>query len=279
MSAKLFIKWILIKADKNIVARFSLNEGITVICKKDNTLLIDSISLILGKRSSLNKYPYDITILSGIKLNGEIYYLRAKKKTDEKVRISINKKGINDNIEKEYFSLISHNKEEERLTFFSKFKSNYTHRIGKYLNGGLNSDTDGYINTRIFRQFLGDYIRNFEKIRLHSLKHYYLSLDRNGEFKAVNENGKSVFLSETENILYNFYCFASLNELWCKAEKIRNFNHVVRPIIVSGFLERVDMSIDLSLCIKKMKELPNQIIMVAENEKELERIKNDIRNE
>ncbi len=270
MSAKLAIRWVLIKVDGEITVRHIFKNSLTVACQRDSELFIDALSLVLGKRSLLNRYPYDITILSGIELDGESYHLRAKKKNNDKVRITVNKKGERENIETEYFSLIEHNKEEERLSTFKEF--NYTHRVGKYLENRLKIDTGGYINTRSFRQFLNKYISSFEKIRLHPMKDYYLTLDKNGEFKAITGNGDDAYLSETENVLYNFYCFMCLNELWCEAEKIRNFNHIVKPIIVSGLLERLDMGVDTSLCVEKMRNLPCQVILIVENERELGRI-------
>lgn len=277
LSANISIKWILIKVNGEIIANHIFNESLAIACQNHSELFCDAISLVLGKRDSLNRYPYDITIISRIELENESYYLRAEKKRDEKVRIAVRKKGENGSFTTKYLNLLNQHSEERRLSSFNDFKVNYTHRIAKYFNRMLNNDTGSYISTRSFRQFLSSYISSFEKIRLNSTKDYYLELDRNGEFKVTNGMCETIFLSETERTLYNFLCFILLNELWYKAEKIRDFNHLAKPIIVSGFLERLDCSTDLSLCMEKMRALPHQVILIAERERDI--IEYDLRNE
>lgn len=277
LSANISIKWILVKVNGKIVANHIFNESLAIVCQMHSELLCDAISLVLGKKDSLNRYPYDIIIISRIELENESYYLRAKKKRDERVRIAVKKNGENGSFTTKYFDLLNQHREERRLSSFNDFKVNYAHRIAKYFNKGLNNDTGGYISTRSFRQFLSSYISSFEKIRLNPTKDYYLELDRNGEFKVTNGMRETTFLSETERTLYNFFCFISLNELWYKAEKIRDFNHLAMPIIVSGFLGRLDCSTDLSLCVEKMRELPHQVILIAEREGDI--IEYDLRNE
>ena len=51
-----------------------------------------------------------------------------------------------------------------------------------------------------------------------------------------------------------------------RAEKIRNFNRVNKPLIVSGFLEFLDKSIDLSEVLHHTYKLNRQVIVLVPKE-------------
>ena len=69
-------------------------------------------------------------------------------------------------------------------------------------------------------------------------------------------------LSETEEVLYHYLCFLHLSKFWSEVEKIRNINHVERPLFITDFIERIDQTADVNVYIERTRELCRQTFLV-----------------
>lgn len=137
---------------------------------------------------------------------------------------------------------------------FSDFKrQNYPHRLLKYKNtekyyrdNDFAALTGGLGDTKTFRSYLNSYIKNFRPLPLIRGKDYYLILDESGKFEVFSGGYNNIPLSETESLVYHFLCFIHLAKFWSEVEKIRDINHLDKPLIIPIFLEMLDENIDVS---------------------------------
>ena len=96
-------------------------------------------------------------------------------------------------------------------------------------------------------------------------KRYELYLESSGKYvvRHVDDNGCSVFLSESEETLFRYLCFLKTAEFWHGFEELRNLNGIKKPLIVEGFLERLDESIDVSDLLQRTLRLKRQLILLT----------------
>ena len=173
----------------------------------------------------------------------------------------------------EYLGLIKQSPEEEFFNSFSALeKCNYPYRLKQYKDiekyypdNKFDELTDGVGKTRVFRAALNRFIRDFKPEKLRADKEYWLTLNEKGEFQVVHPSfgaNESPALSETEVVLYRYLCFLHLSEFWSEVERIRNINHVNKPLIISDFIERVDHTVDLTPYIERTQMLDRQLFLV-----------------
>lgn len=125
--------------------------------------------------------------------------------------------------------------------------------------------TDGVGKTRVFRAALNRFIHDFNPEKLRADKDDWLTLNEKGEFRVIHPSlGADVrpALSETEGVLYPFLCFLHLSKFWAEVEKIRNINHVEKPLIITDFIERIDHTVDLTPYIERAQALGRQLFLV-----------------
>lgn len=122
----------------------------------------------------------------------------------------------------------------------------YSQRLKTYLeysrsrgNNEFAERTLGICATATFRKCLKDYIKSFEPQKIFSDSEARISLHSDGVFAIEGENkgggkiegegeaGKNSFCLEILSY-FNITCF------WEELEKIRNFNYIKRPIVISG---------------------------------------------
>ena len=265
---KLYIKQIIIEKNGKITESLEFNKGLSVV--KGSAEIYDIIKLLLGIKEAARSF-YNIRLLAVVE-HDKTYYIRgSKNKGDLLFDVSI----FSDETEctEEYFDTLKEADEINSSLFFHRFKrQDFPHKLFKYRdllkyypNGDFSSLTNGYGSTRSFRGFITDYIKLFKPIRLRANKDLFLKLSNDGEFNVgfINSNDK-VFLSESESVLYHYLSFISIADFWSRAEKIRNLNRVNKPLIVSNFLERLDVSIDLSEIVRRTNKIDRQVIMFSE---------------
>ena len=103
----------------------------------------------------------------------------------------------------------------------------------------------------------------------------YLNLLPNGKFVITDSQiCEVVSLSESEKQMYHYYSFLSLADFWSRAEKIRNFNRVNKPLMIAGLVERLDESADLSEVLRRTDKLDRQTILFVSKETHLPNYRN-----
>lgn len=266
----MYIKKIVIeKTDANFET-YDFCDNLNVVCSND--LLYNIMELLLGIEKQ-KKYYYDVRFLAIVNIDNIYCICGEKRKGEAKFNLSVYKENKEIDCLEEYYNLVFQNQELYYDLFFKQFKKqDYPHKLLKYKdllkyypNGDFAKLTNGYGTTRSFRGFITDYIKHFKPIKLREDKDFYLKLSNEGEFNVglINSNEK-VFLSESESVLYHYLSFISIADFWSRAEKIRNLNHVNKPLIVSNFLEHLDCSIDLSEIVRRTNKIDRQVIMFSE---------------
>ena len=120
-------------------------------------------------------------------------------------------------------------------------------------------------NIKAFRRYLRDFPDNFEPELLRGGKDYEIFLKKNGRYAVRHRSDGSVTnaLSESERVLFRYLCFLRTAEFWAGFEEIRNIHAIKKPLIISGFLERLDESIDVGDLLHRTEKLTRQAILIT----------------
>lgn len=265
----MYIKKIVIEKNGGIIESYNFTNSINVVCASEE--LYQIISLCMGIER-LRKQPYDIKFLAVAELE-KTYYIRGKKdKGQSRFTLSALKEDKLEDCIDEFCDLIIQSEESNDAIFFKSFKKeDYPHKLLKYKDlltyypkGDFAKLTNGYGTTRSFRGFIATYIKHYKPLRLRENKELYLKLSQDGEFRVgYLDNDEDVYLSESENILYHYFSFISVADFWTRAEKIRNFNFVSKPLLISNFLEFLDESINLAEILERTNKIGRQVIMLV----------------
>ncbi len=225
--------------------------------------LTDALGLTFG---NITDSPF-LSINTVIKAEVELEKTYFVEITDKKLW-AFNENGFN--CTNYYLYFIAHHKEENDANCFSDFRwQNYPHRLLKYKNTEKyyrDNDfavlTGGLGETKTFRSYLNSYIKNFRPLPLIRGKDYYLLLDENGKFEVFDSGDNNIPLSETESLIYHFLCFIHLAKFWSEVEKIRDINHLDKPLVIPDFLERLDKNIDVAPYIAYAVSLERQLFFI-----------------
>ncbi len=138
-------------------------------------------------------------------------------------------------------TLLNMSAEERSLTCFEDFeKQKYPLRLAFYKDnknfykGKFSSLTNGIGETRSFRAFTNEFIKNFKPELISKENDLWLSLKANGEFVVTKgENGEvTADLSRKDLFLYNLLCFLNLVRFWDEFNEIRDINTVKTPLVI-----------------------------------------------
>lgn len=246
---------------------FSLNEQTSVIKTDFCDEIVAALKLILGYNNNVHYFRKSTII-------------KAECVTDSLISVEYSGGELNaynkeeEYITEDYLNIMSHNSEEDSLNVFQHFKNQkYPHRLLKYKDidryygeHDFRKITDGYGVTRSFRAFLNEYIKTFTPIKINQDKEYFIHLLPSGEFVVkYKDEPITLYLSESESVLYHYICFLCLADFWSRVESIRNINRIDKPIIVPNFLERIDDSVNLSDVMERTLKLERQVIIIASN--------------
>lgn len=267
----MYIKKIMIEKNGKVTQRYNFSESLNVV--PNNTVVYNIIEVLLGIQRP-KRYPYNIRFFAVVEFDSICYIRGRKDKGESTFTISVYKENEETDFFEEYYNFVIQNSEMEDALFFHHFKKeDYPHKLLKYRNlfkyypdGDFAALTNGYGTTRSFRGFITDYIKRFEPIKLRNDKEFFLKLSDNGEFNVgYLDSNEKVFLSESENILYHYLSFLCIADFWDRAEEIRNFNRIEKPLIISSFLERLDSSIDVTEILQRTNALSRQAIILVPN--------------
>lgn len=178
----------------------------------------------------------------------------------------------------EYLYLTRHSYEQDLADVFSGDEDEASYRFLRYANedlyyskGELSKVTGGLSDIKAFRRYLHDFLDNFEPELLRDGKGYEIVLEKCGRYavRCRARDFPSNMLSESERMMFKFLCFLRTSEFWHGFENIRNLHSVKKPLIISGFLEKLDESIDVRELLNRAKKLKRQTILITN--KDIER--------
>lgn len=248
---------------KLISTTFVFDNSINTIKTMCGDELTDALELVLGNTSNSHFLNAKTIIKATVNIK-KTYYVEIKLKKLQ----AFDENGTD--CTKDYLYLINHHKEENDANCFSDFKGqNYPHRLLRYKNtekyysgNDFATITGGIGETKTFRSYLNSYIKNFRPLPLIRGKDYYLILDESGKFEVFNGGNDNSPLSETESLIYHFLCFIHLAKFWSEVEKIRDINHLNKPLIIPDFLEKLDGNVDKAYITALVSSCERQAIFI-----------------
>ena len=178
----------------------------------------------------------------------------------------------------EYLYLTRHSYEQDLADVFSGDEDEASYGFLRYANedlyflkGELSKVTGGLSDIKAFRRYLHDFLDNFEPELLRDGKGYEIFLSESGRYAVRYKDSGSVTntLSASEKMLFKYLCFLRTAEFWHGFEEIRNLHSIKKPLIISGFLEKLDESIDVRELLNRAKKLKRQTILITN--KDIER--------
>ena len=178
----------------------------------------------------------------------------------------------------EYLYLTRHSYEQDLADVFSGDEDEASYRFLRYANedlyyskGELSKVTGGLSDIKAFRRYLHDFLDNFEPELLRDGKGYEIFLSESGRYAIRYKDSGTVttMLSASEKMLFQYLCFLRTAEFWHGFEEIRNLHCIEKPLLISGFLEKLDESIDVRDLLNRAKKLKRQTILITN--KDIER--------
>lgn len=267
---KMCIKEIVIEKKGGLTKIYRFNDTVTAI--PYDLEVYNIIKLVLGIYCTSVWKDEDINFLVIVEIDG-VYKFYGMKKIGEPLCTTVRKENERFGFIEEYNDLVKQNPESDSIVLFDSFKrQDYPHKLFKYKdllkyypNGDFAKLTNGYGTTRSFRGFVTDYIKNFKPIRLRENKDLYLKLSKDGEFKVgYLDSEEDIILSESENMLYHYLSFISIADFWERAERVRNLNFVIKPLLVLNFSKFLDESIVIDDIIRISHKLERQVILFVD---------------
>ena len=219
-----------------------------------------SVDIVLGDKAQRESMCKEARIIASVKLDC-LYSIEA---TSESFT------ALNDSGElctEHYLDLVEESEEGFYIRHFEEYKKEtYPHKLKNYRTfvdeelDEFADKTDGVGVTRGFRNYMASFIRTFKPELLVKGKPYILLLNKRGEFCVENIYcpGERALLSENEETIYHYLCYLQLSKFWSSVECMKNQNHLALPLIVDGFLDRLDESMDKNALIDKALNLNRQ---------------------
>lgn len=228
--------------------------------------------LICNKRSQATPKAWlrkDTRIVANVCINGKIYTLNASPCGEQLALTAIDFKG--NDVTDFYKDLLSHCLEQDATESFNGQDKSLPLRLCWYRNPedqdileDLPGRTGRILNTKAFRTHLVSYIRTFQSEPVNCQKQYQVRINRQGQFEVFHPGvSGEVFLSATEERLFLYICFLNIAAFWVGIEKVRNFHHEEKPLLIQNFLEYLDDSTDISGLIARTCKLQRQVIILT----------------
>ena len=249
-------------------------EGTNVLGDYRRDELSFAIHLILN-----HKIPPPPSISAGVDTRIEATVLLAEKEyrvlatPDSKGRFKLFCQDSSEqDVTSEYLYLTTHTYEQDLTDVFSGNEEEVLLRFLKYANEDLyyskdefSRNTGGLSNIKAFRRYLREFIESFEPELLRDGKGYEIILEKDGRYavRCRTHGLRSNMLSESERMMFKFLCFLRTAEFWHGFEEIRNLHSIKKPLLISGFLEKLDESIDVGELLLRTEKLKRQTILIT----------------
>ena len=165
-------------------------------------------------------------------------------------------------------TLLNMSAEELSLMCFEDFeKQNYPLRLAFYKDnkyfykGSFSTLTNGIGETRTFRAFINEFIKNYKPELISKENDLWLSLKEKGEFVVTEgEYGKiTTDLSQKEFFMYNLLCFLNLVRFWDEFNEIRDINTEKLPIVIK-LPDNCDFEVDF--ITDRIKTMNREVIVL-----------------
>lgn len=273
----LYINRIVIEKEGRFSESHEFSRGLSVV--KSSSDLYDAVAFLSGK-SKFHSVPYGLRFFAEVEIEKTYCVCAEKKENTAHWEVTVFSRDNMELCTEEYFEMVSAHKELDSLKFYKySKKQNYSHRFQMYKNildyypkGEFAKRTEGVGTTRSFQGFICQYIKGFKPIRLRENKDIFIKLRKSGVFvPRYIDSEEKVFLSESEETVFNYLCFLSLADFWRRCERIRNINCIDTPLVICDLVERIDESYDLSPILKRTDQIDRQsILFVPKNYKKTE---------
>ncbi len=148
-------------------------------------------------------------------------------------------------------------------TDYSKKLLQYKKKADYYSEKDLDKVTDTFLETKVFRAKLCEFIKNYEAFVLSEKKHISIEISSSGEFMAIQNDAlnQKTDLSDEEHILFNFYCFIELNRFWDEVLELQVMNPVKSPLLVLDLIGKIGPKSKALKNIKKQRINPKDIVV------------------
>lgn len=166
-------------------------------------------------------------------------------------------------------ALLNMSPEERSLMCFEDFENqNYPLRLAFYKDnkyfykGSFSTLTNGIGETRTYRAFINEFIKNYRSELISKENDLWLSLKSNGEFVVTKgEKGKATAdLSQKDFFMYNLLCFLNLVRFWDEFNEIRDINTEKLPVVIK-IPDNCDW--ELSCFIDRIKKINREVIIIT----------------
>ena len=254
---------------------YHFEDGMNLLRYRYTDELLQAIQLALGhKKVCLSDclIRANTEIRARVRVKEKEYSIIIKNEQEQK-KLCIRAYGENGkDLTKEYLYLTSHSLEQDLTDVFCGNSDKNIFKLLQYLDEDryyspkeLATRTKQLSETKIFRTYLKNFIKDFEPELIREGKWYELFLDKNGKYgvRYKGDDDMPVHLSETEQMIFNYLCFLRTAEFWQNFEELRNIHSIKKPILVKDFLERLDRSIDIEEILGRKMRLNRQIVILT----------------
>lgn len=167
-----------------------------------------------------------------------------------------------------YLCGMCHAPEEFRMCCFHGL-GDYPVRLPQYRQpedrdpGSFGEDTNPAGQTQLFAHHLRQFVMGYKPQKLLEEKNYWLSLEPDGRFIVRwGEGGEEILsLSETEQRIYHYLCFLQIVEFWSALQEQCCYADTKLPLLIRGFAERLDESVDLPKLLARAEALERQTLI------------------
>lgn len=261
------IKKLIVKENGVVIADITFDDFCTILNYEKNDVVIDTIKLLMGSAKT-KRWNSSVEFYAEVVID-KVYHITGKYfKCATKWSVSVDEKGFQGDFTDEYFSLVEKSKEESAVTYFEDFrKQKYPLRLTFYKDnkyfykGKFSTLTNGIGETRSFRAFTNEFIKNFKPELINEENDLWLSLKESGEFVVrKGRTGKEISdLSKEDLLHYNLLCFLNIVRFWDEFNEIRDINTIKVPIIIKL---PDNCNFDLDCLIDRIKKMKSAVIVV-----------------
>ena len=250
-------------------------EGITALRDRRRDELSFAICLMLGHKIAPPpsiSVGVETEVMAEITLHGHEYRVVAKPKKRKRTFELLCTDASGMDVTVEYLYLVRHSCEQDLTDVFSGDAEDaffgflkYASEDAYYSRGELSSATDGLSDLKAFRRYLREFLEGFEPETLRDGKGYEIILLKSGKYavRCMHDGSITRSLSESEKMIFKYLCFLRTAEFWHGFEELRNLHSIKKPLIISGFLERLDESIDVRELLDRTERLERQTILIT----------------
>ena len=208
----------------------------------------------------------DTRISAGVRLGDQRYQVRATPVLGRLQLFAADSAG--QAATKKYQYMLFHCAEQDEIEAFDGHEKTASLRLYRYcdreINDNLSGKTQRLSDTKTFHSHLARYIRNYEPERINCQKDYQTVINSSGQFSVRHPEFKGkIYLSQTEQKLFNYICFLNVAEFWADFAQLRDLHHAKKPLLVQNFIEYLDESADISGLLARTKKLQRQVILLT----------------